>query len=138
MKYRETVGKQQSKIYKIWIPFLLPGLNQYISECRRHWSAGARMKKNFESILSAIFTCELRNIKVKPPVKINYLWVESDMKRDKDNISGFGRKMIQDALQKSGVLSGDGWDYITGFSDSFCVDKKKSGVMITIIEEGKR
>lgn len=54
--------------------------------------------------------------------------------RDKDNISSFGRKVIQDGLVRVGVLKNDGWKHIEGFSDRFRVDEKNPRVEVEIIE----
>ena len=65
---------------------------------------------------------------------MEYTWYEINKHRDKDNISSYGRKIIQDGLVKSGVLQGDGWSDIDGFSDSFEVDKENPRVEVRIIE----
>lgn len=63
-----------------------------------------------------------------------HTWYERDRRRDKDNISSFGRKVIQDGLVKAGVLANDGWAQIAGFSDEFHVDAKRPRVEIEIGE----
>lgn len=55
---------------------------------------------------------------------------------DLDNISSFGRKVIQDALVKTKVLQNDGWSNIIGFCDSFSVDKDNPRIEIEIEEKG--
>ena len=50
--------------------------------------------------------------------------VEPSRRRDKDNISSFGRKAIQDTLVQCGVLKDDGWKHVVGFSDRFEVDRE--------------
>lgn len=57
------------------------------------------------------------------------------MRRDLDNISSFGRKVIQDALVNAAVLKGDGWKHVVGFSDRFEVDKKNPRIEVKIIEQ---
>ena len=52
-----------------------------------------------------------------------------------DNISSFGRKVIQDALVTSKVLKNDGWDEIKGYSDEFYVDSKHPRIEVLIEEE---
>lgn len=63
-----------------------------------------------------------------------YNWYEKDRRRDKDNVSGFGRKVIQDALVKAKILKNDGWKDIDGFSDKFYVDTKNPRVVVEILE----
>lgn len=118
---------------KLIIPFTLPGLNDYINEERRHRQYGAKMKREWQDNVILVLKRQIRG-KFKRPVYMRYLWVEKDRRRDKDNISSFGRKVIQDALVQVGVLHNDGWDAIAGFSDEFTVDRKNPRVEI-IIEE---
>ena len=39
-----------------------------------------------------------------------------------------------DALVNCGVLKNDGWDQISGFTDTFCVDKEHPRIEVTITE----
>lgn len=66
---------------------------------------------------------------------MQYAWYEPNRRRDFDNISSFGRKVIQDALVKAKVLQDDGWGYIKGFSDEFYVDSKNPRIEVLIVEE---
>ena len=77
---------------------------------------------------------QLKKLKIKKPVTMSYLWVEQDRRRDMDNVSSFGRKVIQDGLVKSGILRNDGWKEIKGFSDSFAVDQRNPRIEVTITE----
>ncbi|GHU57537.1 hypothetical protein AGMMS49975_23280 [Clostridia bacterium] len=70
---------------------------------------------------------------LKTPVTLDYLWVEKNRKRDKDNIA-FAHKFIQDALVKSGKLINDGWAGVAGFSHRFTLDKKYPRVEVEITE----
>ncbi|MFG6325582.1 MAG: RusA family crossover junction endodeoxyribonuclease [Lachnospiraceae bacterium] len=76
----------------------------------------------------------MRGIKIEKPVFMEYTWIEPNKRRDKDNISSFGRKVIQDALVSAGVLKDDGWRYVVGFSDRFEVDKKNPRIEVLIKE----
>lgn len=66
------------------------------------------------------------------------MWVERNKRRDKDNISSFGRKIIQDALHEAEVIENDGWKEIAGFSDKFAVDRRnpRVEVIISVCREG--
>ncbi|GHU60461.1 hypothetical protein AGMMS49975_29480 [Clostridia bacterium] len=119
--------------YKITIPFTLPGTNQYVGENRRNKYKGNKTKRDIESMLALIFNAELRGVTLKTPVTLDYLWVEKNRRRDKDNIA-FAQKFIQDALVKSGKLSNDGWAEVEGFSHKFTVDKKYPRVEVEITE----
>lgn len=70
------------------------------------------------------------------PVYIDFRWYEENTRRDKDNIA-FAKKFILDALVELGILQGDGWKWMTGFSDSFFIDKDNPRIEIEITEVSK-
>lgn len=96
----------------------LPGLNDYIAAERTNRYKAASMKREAEALVLWSAKASLRG-KIPTPCIMHYRWTEPNRKRDKDNISSFGRKVIQDALVKGGYLPGDGWNHITGFTDEF-------------------
>lgn len=124
------------KEYKFTIQGTLPGLNEYINAERRNKYAAAKMKHQTESLIMLMARNKLRGLRITQPVKIHYLWVEKDRRRDLDNIS-FAKKFIQDALVKSKILENDNQSHIIGFSDDFAVDKKNPRVEVTITLVGK-
>ena len=79
---------------------------------------------------------QLRGVSFKVPVAMRYSWYEPARRRDKDNVSAFGRKCIQDALIRVGVLENDGWNEIDSFSDRFFLDNKSPRVEVEIIPMG--
>lgn len=116
------------------IPGTLPGLNEYIAAERTNRYKAAAMKREAENlVLWAAKQC-LRGWKARASVRMEYTWVERNRRRDKDNISGYGRKIIQDALVKGGYLQGDGWAHISGFSDAFAVDKGHPRIEVRICQ----
>lgn len=119
---------------KLVIPGPLPGLNDYIDADRTNRHKGANLKRSAQNIVILCAKKQLRGFRPKGPVRMAYTWYERDRRRDKDNISSFGRKVIQDGLVKSGVLQNDGWANIDGFSDRFEVDRKNPRVEIEIEE----
>ena len=119
---------------KLVIPGILPGLNEYIEAERTHRQKGAAMKRKAQRIVELCAKTQLRKFHPTGPVWMKYIWYEPNKRRDKDNISSFGRKVIQDALVKVGVLENDGWAYVDGFSDRFKVDKKNPRIEIEILE----
>lgn len=120
--------------YKLIIPGTLNNLNDYIAAERTNRHKGAKMKADNQSIAAvAIMQC-MRGVKIEKPVEMHYTWYESNKRRDKDNVSSFGRKVIQDALVAAGVLKDDGWKYVVGFSDRFEVDKKNPRIEVRIRE----
>lgn len=111
----------------------LPNLNDLISAERKNRYAAAKLKRDAEDLVLWSAKASLRG-KIQTPVIMHYYWFEPNQKRDKDNVSSFGRKVIQDALVKGGYLPGDGWNHITGFTDTFEVDKKNPRIEVTFEE----
>lgn len=77
---------------------------------------------------------QLDGIHITRKVRIRYRWYEENKKRDLDNVSGFGHKVIQDALTQMHVLDNDGWANIIGFEDLFFVDNKNPRIEVEIEE----
>ena len=77
---------------------------------------------------------QLGRLRIRNPVRMRYRWYEKDRRRDRDNISSFGRKVIQDALVQAHILQNDGWNEIIEFSDEFYVDKKNPRIEVEIEE----
>lgn len=71
---------------------------------------------------------------IKTPCRMAYTWYEANRRRDMDNVSAYGRKVIQDALVKAGTLPGDGWAHIAGFTDEFRVDRDDPRIEIEFME----
>lgn len=121
---------------KLIVPGRLGGLNDYITAERTNRQIAARMKrKDMELVMWAAKGC-LRGWRPATPVVMHYAWYEKDRRRDMDNVSSYGRKIIQDALVKAGFLKNDGWAHIKGFTDSFYVDSKRPRIEVTF-EEAK-
>ena len=118
---------------KFTIRGTLPGLNELIEAERRNRYAGAALKKQSESVVMHA-AHSLGKTRFERAVYMVYHWIEPNRRRDKDNISGFGRKVIQDALVKSKILPNDGWNNITGFEDQFDVDRKNPRIVVEIYE----
>lgn len=124
---------EKKKVYKFLISKRLIGLNEYTGENRKNRYAGAKLKKEQEEFIIIEIKKQIKSAKIETPVRINYLWIEKDKRRDLDNVC-FARKFIQDALVKADVLKDDGWGYIIGFSDKFKVDKEHPGVLVELVE----
>ena len=120
--------------YLLTIPGKLNNLNDYIAAERSNRYRGAKMKAdNGNAVSLAVMQC-MKGVRIRRPVFMEYTWVEPDRRRDLDNISSFGRKVIQDALVEAGVLEDDGWKHVAGFSDRFRVDKENPRIEVKIRE----
>ena len=93
----------------------LPSLNDYVALCRDNKYKAAKFKKNIEDDI-AIFINRLPRF--EKPVRIHFVWIEGNKRRDLDNIA-FAKKFILDALVKCGKLKDDNRKCVTGFTDSF-------------------
>lgn len=123
---------------EFFIPGPLPGLNDLIDAAksqgyvRRGWNGYANTKRQWmEKIYWEVMRLGLKPMK---RVFIRFTWQESGRHRDPDNFSSAGKKFVLDALVKAGVLKNDGWHEIAGWSDAWCVDKAKPGVLVLMEE----
>ena len=94
------------------------------------------MKARNEALVKIAIKQQLRGLRIEKPVFMEYRWYEKNRRRDLDNISSFGRKVIQDALVQTRVLVNDGWNEIVGFSDQFYVDAANPRIEVLIREVG--
>ena len=107
-----------------------PSLNEYVCAERRNRYAGASIKrKETERVKRAARTLP----HVDAPVRVAFLWVEPNKRRDVDNVA-FAKKFILDGLVAAGVLDDDDPAHVRGFSDTFDYDKDAPRVEVTIYE----
>lgn len=111
----------------------LPGLNEYIDACRREPRLGNRMKREAEETVIWSAKASIRG-KIPTPCVMRYTFYEPNKRRDLDNISGFGHKVVQDALVKAKYLPGDGWAHIAGIADDFKIDRTNPRIEVTFEE----
>lgn len=122
--------------YLLIVHARLNNLNDYISAERTSRYMGADMKARNEALVKLAIKQQMRGIRIEEPVFMEYRWYEKNRRRDLDNISSFGRKVIQDALVQTRVLVNDGWNEIVGFSDQFYVDAANPRIEVLIREVG--
>ncbi len=120
--------------YLLIVHARLNNLNDYISAERTSRYIGADMKARNEALVKLAIKQQMRGIRIEEPVFMEYRWYEKNRRRDLDNISSFGRKVIQDALVQTHVLQNDGWKEIEGFSDEFFVDTENPRIEVLIRE----
>lgn len=118
--------------YTLIIHGRLDNLNDYIKACQTNQYKGAHLKAKNENKVQAEIYEQLGRLRITHPVRMSYRWYEKDRRRDLDNVSSFGRKVIQDALVETRVLRNDGWKEITGFSDEFFVDARNPRIEVEI------
>lgn len=119
---------------KFTIDGRLDGLNEVIEANRRNKYAGAKLKKDNETIV--IYYARFAKLKPveKYPVKIKIDWYEPNRRRDIDNVLS-AKKFIFDGLQKAKILKGDGQKYIDEvIKENVYIDKEHPRIEIEIIE----
>lgn len=126
----DNVTELEDGAYRVEIPMKLPGLNDYVRACRTNAYIGSKMKKDVERWL-LFYLQDLPQF--DDPVRISFLWVEENRRRDLDNIA-FAKKFILDALVKAGKLKDDNRRHVTAFDDSFAY-AKEAAVILTIRKE---
>lgn len=114
------------------IPGRLDGLNTYIWACRANPYKGNKLREENQAICVGEIRKQLRGIHISSLAFLCFSWYEPNRRRDPDNISSFGRKVIQDALVSCGVLKDDGWKYIVGFADHFYIDLENPRIEVEI------
>lgn len=114
---------------RFFVPGPLPGMNEMIDEARAHWGQSHKSRQmwieHIYNIIGAVPKYE--------SIHVHFHWLEKDKRRDPDNIAA-GKKLIMDGMVATGLISNDGWIQIKGFQDTFEVDKKKPGVLVTVTE----
>lgn len=114
------------------ITFKMPNLNDWVGAMNTNRYKGGKMKKDNERLVW--LTIKSQKLKrVQNPVHISYEWHEANKRRDKDNVSAFGRKVINDALQTAGVLPNDNNVWVQGITETW-VYGKDYGCIVTITE----
>lgn len=118
------------------IPGPLPGTNEIIDAARGNKYASAKQKKDYTEL--AAWCAVAAKIPVMRRIDVVFHWYEPDKRRDKDNISG-GAKFVLDGLVEAGVIKKDGWAQIGDLQHTFDVDaaNPRVEVEITEIEEGE-
>lgn len=109
----------------------LPSLNELINAERTNEITGANFKKKWQKKVEWKIR-QKEHVQFDRPVRITYRFYEPNRKRDKDNISGFAHKVIQDALVSCGILKNDGWNNIGGYTDEFYIDKENPRIWVSV------
>lgn len=116
---------------KYEIKMKLPSLNDYIKWCRSNKYYANKKKQDIEQQI-AYYISKMPTY--ENPIKIHFTWIESNKRRDLDNIC-FAKKFILDSMVKSEKLKDDNRKFVYAFTDSFEYGKKSK--IILEIEEKK-
>lgn len=114
------------------LPLRLPGLNEYQKWCRTSPILGAQHKKSDKQTVMA----HLGGLRpAKWPINLSIFFVEPNKKRDKDNVSAYGAKVICDALVSAGIIPDDNSNYITALEMGVLYEEGQSKIIIGITEK---
>lgn len=97
----------------------LPTLNNYINANRKSRFAGAKMKKDTEEKIGFIALTSGFTLEKNTLFDVEIEWYFKDKRTDPDN-RYFAVKFILDALQKVGILDGDGHKNIRNITHKNC------------------
>ena len=132
MKRKKQTNELKSYNLTIWGRY--PSLNEYIRALKNNKHVGDAMKSDSQEAIIADIFSQRKRFRIDNPIKIHYLFLEPNKKRDMDNISGYFHKVFQDALVQAGIIVNDGWSYVRGYSDDFGVDHKRPRIEIVLEE----
>lgn len=97
--------------------------------------AGAKLKQETDILIEWQIKTAMNAGTCRRPagsVAVSFEWHERTRRRDLDNIYS-GKKFILDAMQKIGLLEGDGQKFVHGLQDTFVLDKEDK-VVVTLHE----
>lgn len=108
----------------------MDGLNEYTAACRTHRQVGGKLKRKNQAMAErAIRAARLAPMRRR--VDVELVWIEPNMRRDKDNIR-FAAKFVLDALVATGVLADDGWAEVGNITDRYAVNRKNPRIVVTL------
>lgn len=90
---------------KLTIPGTFPGMNDIISEARKHYRASHKQKR-FYTELTGKYAKYSKIPKFPGKVKIHIVFCDPNRRRDRDNIYA-GAKFVLDGLVEAGVILDD-------------------------------
>ncbi len=115
----------------LWIAGRLPSLNQVIAEsagASSGWSKYAQTKKRWAKQI--VLMARVKDLKPIPPSYFGYLICEPNKRVDPSNLVAGAVKVIEDALQESGLLQNDGWSDVLGYIGYWQVAAHRVGTLV--------
>jgi len=109
----------------------LPGLNDILAgsaSASRGWSSYNALKQKWTGDIGLV--ARTSGLAPLGSGYFSYLFVEPTSRRDPSNVVSGGVKIIEDALQKAGLLPGDDWRYVLGFIGHWTLNKGRAGCLV--------
>src|SRR3990167_2386362 len=100
---------------------------------RNHGYAYGRKKKEIQEAIGWELKAQ-KKPKFKQPQDFIFHWYCKNKKKDKDNISSGGRKLLFDTMVAINWLKNDGWNEIGDWEDEFYVDAENPRVEIILVD----
>lgn len=114
----------------------LPGMNELLKAVSRHWAAGYQLKElHMQKIQWACINQHIKPVPAFQKPVITVMCFEPNARRDEDNVKAGACKIVLDALQKAGILQGDGRKYITLVQPPVEVDRKNPRIEVSLETE---
>lgn len=136
----DTENRGSEHVFRIegthWKENCLPSLNDVLAEATRHPKAYWRLKTSMEQVAMSAIRKDLKGYKATKRVSLDIIWGEKNKgtRRDFDNVVAAGRKIINDALVKSGTIKDDNPTYLMYGRNKF-VYTDKPFIEVRIIED---
>lgn len=123
----------RGKFYK---SHCFPGLNEYIKAIGANPRQGNSMKQDYQTIACNAIRLGLKRFKTKNPIILHYAFKEPEkgQRRDRMNVFSFADKVIEDALQKCGVIEDDDPAHVVNTTHDFSYTKGQPAIIVTIEE----
>ena len=119
---------------EFFIPYVFPSMNQVIDNTKKHWSKYSHKKKVYQEKVCWLIRAE--RLKPMEFIDIELIWHEKNKRRDPDNMGGFGRKVILDALVDMGILENDGWKCVGQIIEDHVIAKLGYPGVMVILKNG--
>ena len=111
-----------------------PGVNEWWLNSVGHKMSFARAyKRKYQNMIIHELT-EFRKIRMYGAVQVTFKYYAPDTKRDKDNVSGFFRKIFLDAMVQVGIIANDTWRDIAGYTELFYIDSVHPRIEVEVRE----
>lgn len=115
-----------------------PGLNNLLAEAGRSPYCYNSIKKKYEHIALLAIRSQLRGWEAQGLITMHFEFGEpkKGQKRDYDNIVAAARKIINDAMTKSGKIKDDNPSYLGYGTNKFVYTSEEPYILVTIEEVG--
>jgi hypothetical protein len=134
---------ERSSVQHLWIPGKFPTLNEVldartrfsrVESDKKRWNEYTAIKRGWEHHIGWLVRAQHLE-----PVKsafFTYVFFEENKRRNPSNVVAVGIKIIEDALQKAGIIKNDGWSEVLGFAAYWDLDPKNPGTAVFLSPHG--